>query len=40
MGRVTTGVHDTSGNPMAADYVWSFSTEEGHRLYLPVVLKQ
>ncbi len=24
---VTTGIHDTSGNPLAADYVWSFSIE-------------
>ena len=35
---VTTGVHDTSGNPMAADYVWSFLTEK-FVIYLPVVLR-
>ena len=37
---VTTAVHDTSGNPMATDYVWSFHTVVPTRSYLPVILKQ
>lgn len=40
---VTTAVHDTSGNALAAGYVWSFTTEVGQaggRIYLPVVLRQ
>jgi len=36
---VTTGVYDTSGNPLAANYAWSFSTE-AQKLYLPLVLRQ
>jgi uncharacterized repeat protein (TIGR01451 family) len=36
---ITTGVYDTSGNPMAADYVWSFSTE-AIRIYLPLVARK
>ncbi len=35
---LTTGIRDTSGNPLSSNYVWSFSTQELH-LYLPVVLK-
>jgi len=40
---VTTGVHDTSGNALAASYVWSFATEAGPAggaVYLPLVLRQ
>ena len=35
---VTTGIHDTSGNPLAADYVWSFSTGTLY-IYLPIILR-
>ncbi|MFC2015927.1 Ig-like domain-containing protein [Chloroflexota bacterium] len=38
---VTTGVRDTSGNALASDYVWSFTTETGPDdgwIYLPLVL--
>jgi hypothetical protein len=41
--RATTGVHDTSGNGLAADYVWSFTTQTGPaggNIYLPLVLRQ
>jgi uncharacterized repeat protein (TIGR01451 family) len=39
--RVTTGVHDTSGNALAADFVWSFTTrQQGHIIYLPLVLRK
>ncbi len=40
---VTTGVRDTSGNALAANYVWSFTTEAapgGGGVYLPLVLRQ
>ena len=37
---ITPDVQDTSGNPLAADYVWSFHTEESMKLYLPLILKQ
>jgi hypothetical protein len=36
-------VHDTSGNALAASYVWSFATEAGPAggaVYLPLVLRQ
>jgi len=36
---VTTGVHDTSGNAMAADYEWSFRTV-AYQVYLPLVVRQ
>jgi hypothetical protein len=36
---VATGVRDTSGNPMAADVVWSFSTEEGQGFYLRILMR-
>ena len=37
---ITTGVHDTSGNAMAANYVWSFRTMTGHvNTFLPMVQK-
>ena len=39
VGTVTTDVYDTSGNPLAANYVCSFSTE-ADRVYLPVVIRQ
>ena len=35
---ITTGVRDTSGNPIAAEYAWSFRTEV-YRLYLPLIFK-
>ena len=36
---ITTGVHDSSGNAMATDYVWSFGTAGGHRIHLPLILR-
>ena len=36
---ITTGVHDTSGNSLAADYVWMFRTEGNHTIYLPLILR-
>jgi hypothetical protein len=36
--RLTTAVSDTSGNPMATDAEWSFSTV-GYPIYLPLVLR-
>jgi uncharacterized repeat protein (TIGR01451 family) len=39
VATLTTVVQDTSGNPLAADYVWSFRTGI-HRVYLPVVVRQ
>ena len=38
-GTITTDLYDTSGNPLAADYVWIFRTEVGFRIYLPLVIK-
>ncbi|MBN1314333.1 MAG: Ig-like domain-containing protein, partial [Anaerolineales bacterium] len=35
---LTTGVLDTSGNPLEADFMWSFNTT--NRIYLPLVVKQ
>lgn len=35
---VTQGAHDTSGNPMAADYSWRFRTAE-LRMFLPLALR-
>ncbi len=40
---VTTGVRDTSGNALAASYVWSFTAQAGPpggMIYLPLVLRQ
>jgi uncharacterized repeat protein (TIGR01451 family) len=36
---ITTGVHDTSGNVMAADHLWSFRTEGSRAVYLPLIRK-
>lgn len=36
---ITTGVHDTSGNPLAANYVWHFRAE-ALQIYLPVLVRQ
>jgi uncharacterized repeat protein (TIGR01451 family) len=36
--RLTAAVLDTSGNPMAADHVWSFRTA-AYQIYLPLVLR-
>jgi hypothetical protein len=30
---------DASANPMETAYTWSFTTRQGSRLYLPVVLR-
>ncbi len=40
--RVTTGVTDLAGNPLAEDYVWDFDTGESpyRYIYLPLVLRQ
>ena len=35
---INTDVYDTSGNPLAADYVWSFRTEP-FRVWLPLAAK-
>lgn len=35
---LTTEVHDTSGNPLAEDYQWSFITEASH-IYLPLTIR-
>jgi hypothetical protein len=36
---ITTGVEDLAGNPMAADYVWSFDTDVSTDLTSPTVIK-
>jgi hypothetical protein len=39
---LTTGLKDASGNPLAADYTWSFDvilTDSDNHLYLPLVAK-
>jgi len=40
--RVTTGVTDLAGNPLAEDYMWGFDTGESpyRYIYLPLVLRQ
>ena len=36
---IAAGVYDTSGNPMTANYVWSFGTGADFRIFLPLILK-
>ena len=36
--RVTQGIKDLVGNPLAADYVWTFRTAGGAKVYLPLVI--
>jgi hypothetical protein len=36
---VTTGAKDLAGNPLGADYTWSFRAAWLHRVYLPVTLR-
>jgi hypothetical protein len=37
---VTTGIKDLIGNPMAANFTWSFATRPPSMVYLPLVLRQ
>ncbi|MBN1887265.1 MAG: Ig-like domain-containing protein [Thermoflexales bacterium] len=39
---VSTGVQDASGNPLEAEYAWSFTVlgQAGFKIYLPLVLKE
>ena len=41
--RATQGIKDLAGNPLAADFIWTFRTAGGGNgnvhVYLPVVLK-
>ena len=35
---LTTGIYDTSGNPMDSDYVWYFFTKS-YKTYLPITIR-
>jgi len=37
--RVTQGIKDLAGNPMAADFTWTFRTAGGAYVYLPLVMR-
>jgi hypothetical protein len=37
--RATQGIRDLAGNPLAADYVWTFCTAGGTKVYLPLVTR-